>query len=172
MKIRLGRYEDKPCAVDKVLTAFYSVKDYFLPKYKYNWWDKIRFTWKPNQRWIKQHVEYKQWCEKPELIPQLLFACVINYVEPQGEDCFNTICWESTPEHSEVEKGLRECYEYIKTGRAELQKEGDDALTVASGTQGPYEEVYGEHNRLEKLLDDTDEKYLIWIVQNRGYLWT
>jgi hypothetical protein len=175
MKIKLGRYEDNPYIVDKVLTAFYRVKDYILPNYKHNWWDKIRCTFRPNQRWIKQHVEYKGWCDKSELIPQLLFACVINYVEPNGEDCFNVICWEATPEHSEVEKGLRECYEYIKTGRKKLVQEGDNELERASGARRidtTYEEAYGEHDRLEKLLEDTDEKWLIWVVQNRHYLWT
>jgi hypothetical protein len=34
-----------------------------------------------------------------------------------------------------------------------------------------YEELYGEVNRLEKLLYDTDSAYMVWLVKFRNILW-
>ena len=35
-----------------------------------------------------------------------------------------------------------------------------------------YNEKYAEVNRIEKELTDLDQKYSIWIVTNKDYMWT
>ena len=43
---------------------------------------------------------------------------------------------------------------------------------AAEDNKKTYEELYGEVNRLEKLLYDTDTAYMVWLVKNRNTLWT
>jgi hypothetical protein len=35
-----------------------------------------------------------------------------------------------------------------------------------------FSELYGEVNRLEELVEETNTKYLKWIVENRNILWS
>jgi len=143
--------------------------DYILPRYSYNWYDKIRCTLKPRQRWIKKHIEYKQWCDKVELIPKFLFGCVVHFVEE--EKCFERIDWEaSSPQHAKVADKLQECYEYITTARPALEQQLDDAYdNLPEG--GSYEEIYADVISTEKAIVDGDKKYMMWIVKNKDYLW-
>ena len=143
--------------------------DYILPKYSNNWYDKIRCTLKPRQRWIKKHIEYKQWCDKVELIPKFLFGCVVHFVEE--EKCFERINWEaSSPQHAKVADELQECYEYITTARPTLEQQLDDAYdNLPEG--GSYEEKYADVISTEKAIADGDKKYMMWIVKNKDYLW-
>ena len=143
--------------------------NWFLPRYRYNWLDKIKCTLNPRQRWIKKHIEYNQWCDKVELIPKFLFGCVVHYVEE--EKCFERIDWEaSSPQHAKVADELQECYEYITTARPALEQQLDDAYdNLPEG--GSYEEKYADVISTEKAIADGDKKYMMWIVKNKDYLW-
>ena len=159
----LSYYAPKP------LSYIGDLWDYILPNYKYNWYDKIRCTLKPRQRWIKKHIRYRQWCDKVVLIPDFLFGCIVHFVEE--EKCFERIDWEaSSPQHAKVADELQECYEYITTARPALEQQLDDAYdNLPAG--GSYEEKYADVISTEKAIEDGDEKYMMWIVKNTNYLW-
>ena len=144
--------------------------DWILPKYKYNWYDKLKCTLKPRQRWIKKHIEYKQWCDKTELIPKFLYGCVVHFVE--DEKAFEVTDWVGTSKkHAKFADELEECYDYIKTGRPLLEQLLEDAYGNIPD-DGTYEEKYVDVINTEKALDDADAKYTQWIVKNVGYMWT
>jgi hypothetical protein len=144
--------------------------DWILPKYKYNWYDKIRCTLNPRQKWIKKHIEYNQWCDKVELIPNFLFGCVIHFVE--DEECYEKTDWEGSSEgHCEFSNGLKECYDYVKVGRPTLKKELDKAWENLP-KEGLYSEVYKDVNFIEEEIIRLDKKYMVWITENKNYMWT
>lgn len=140
------------------------------PKYKYNWYDNLKCTLKPRQRWIKKHIEYKQWCDKTELIPKFLFGCVVHFVE--DEKAFEVTDWVGSSErHAKFAVELHECYHYIKVTRPNLEKRLDDAYNHVPLT-GSFEEAYADVLSIEKDIEDSENKYVMWIAENKGYMWT
>ena len=89
---------------------------------------------------------------------------------------------------------LKGVYNYIKNERPQLEKDLENSypepkipfneiftpLEFGSAEMastetiygGSYEEVYGETNRLEKLIEDRDTWALRKIIEHRGVLWT
>ena len=144
--------------------------NWFLPRYKYNWLDKIKCALNPQQRWIKKHIEYNQWCDKVELIPKFLFGCVVHFVEE--EEAFKRIAWDESGEgHKEFADELQECYNYITTARPALEQQLDDAYDNLPES-GSYEEKYADVISTEKAIADGDKKYMMWIVKKKDYMWT
>ena len=67
-----------------------------------------------------------------------------------------------------------QCVDYIEKIRPELNALMDEALTAATDDERelPYEQRYAEYNRLEKMIEDTDTKTLIWFIQHRDSFWS
>jgi hypothetical protein len=143
--------------------------NWLFPKHKLGWVDYLSIIFKPRQRWIKDHIEYNKWCDKVQLIPDFLFGCVVHLVEE--EKWLESIDYEATDHHAKFAKELQECYDYIKVGRPKLNKDLDEAYKNIPDVVD-YEERYGEVIRIEKELTDLDQKYSIWIVTNKGFMWT
>ena len=144
--------------------------NWFLPRHRYNWLDKIKCTLNPRQRWIKKHIEYNQWCDKVELIPKFLFGCVVHFVEE--EEAFKRIAWDESGEgHKEFADELQECYNYITIARPALEQQLDDAYDNLPES-GSYEEKYADVISTEKAIADGDKKYMMWIVKKKDYMWT
>jgi hypothetical protein len=150
------------------------------------WWleDKryrLKCFFFPKTKWIRKAVDGR-WHDLDYCFSEILFAGIINYVE--GEKCFETIMWV-TPQEKRHKKKIEEIYKWAKTGRKELQDKIDNAyppfevgwmtkLNTKSQQEckDDYETLYGEVNRLEKLLYDTDTKHLMWLIKWRNTLWT
>jgi len=142
----------------------------------------------PRQKWLTKTIP-RTWADKVTLIPDLLYTCIIHYVDDDGEDCFGTIIIDREPYKTE----LLECYNWAKTGRKEFEEKVNQALPKTDSwesffkepdengyrimfscedrTGKTHEELYGEHNRLEKEFYQLDEKYMTWIVKNVRTLW-
>lgn len=123
---------------------------------------------RPRQKWLVKQIP-KTWADKTWLIPELNFAMVVHFVDE--EKCFENTDYEGSSEgHGNFAKELRECYNYIKVTRPKLQQEYEDSYPTTF--TGDYLVDYAETNRLEKLIDSEDTKYLTWIVVHRQYFWT
>jgi hypothetical protein len=168
------------------------VKHFFFPPWGNGGLWPVRYWLNPRQKWIKKYITYGSWCDKPELLTDFLFGCVQDFVDPNGENCFGVV-GDSSPEHSKFAEELRQCHYYILVERPALQERIDRELSIASDRAGPmkwidveeggipmkeyvpppipYDELYGEHNKLEKKLDELDTKWLTWIVANRNWMW-
>lgn len=132
-------------------------------------WDNFCYFMNPRQKWLKKQIP-NSWSDKTELIRSLNFAMVVNFIE--GEKALDVTDWKASSEyHDEFSVGLKDCYDYIKIYRPRLEKEHENSYP-ADDTVGDYCTIYAETNRLEKLIEDMDTKYLTWIVQNRAFFWT
>ena len=155
--------------------------DFLCPWWREKKWYSIKCWFKPKNKWATKAIS-NQWQDLDTVYVNVLFAGIINYVE--GEKCFETIMWV-TPQEKRYKKKIEEIYKWAKTGRKELQDKIENAyppfevgwmtkLNTKSQQEckEDYEKLYGEVNRLEKLLYDTDTQYLTWLVTNRNVLWT
>jgi len=152
-------------------------------------WADVRAFFNPRQKWLTKQIP-KTWCDKTELVPLVLFAILIDFVESEkGCDQLN-VDWSEdiakgyvTPEYVDSVKRiyseLLEVYHYAKTGRAALQKALDESypeIDITSKTpwktEQPYEIAYAETNRLEKLIEEKDQWAMTTIIKHVGVLWT
>lgn len=99
---------------------------------QYYWYDvkyKIDAFFRPRQKWLTQSIP-NTWCDKPELIPHLLFTCLVHYVEKEEglRDSYDYtedlekgyISQEYVDSVYTTDRELREVYNYIKTERSSL----------------------------------------------------
>lgn len=94
-------------------------------------WDIICY-FRPRQQWLVDKLP-RQFCDKVELIPLVLFEILVNFVE--DEEGLEGIWGDRylNDEYSEdyriirepIRKELEEIYEYIKKDRPELEKQLD-----------------------------------------------
>ena len=135
---------------------YYACRDWLMPRNE--WATKI----------IPNH-----WSDKTALIPEFLYAAIIDFVE--GEDALNTIVWDEKEQNE-----ILECYNWAKYRRFNFKTWIDISYPKLESefpwncveTGKTYEELYGEVNRLEKIYEETETKYLTWMIVNRGILWT
>lgn len=146
-------------------------------KYKNFWYEQISSRLNHRNKWA---IPPRTFCDFDYLITEFCYKFIISYVEEQK--CFETIVIEE-PNHSKI----KEIYEFAKTGRNKLLKErdaaypplSDDWIEKLGSGEGlvykekkSYEELYGEVDRLEKILKDKDDEYIFWLVSHRNSLWT
>jgi hypothetical protein len=151
----IEKYQAKRWPIQYWLRNKFNIK--WWPKYLNDfWYEQIKCRLNPKQKWLTKIIPLT-WTDKTWLIPEVLFAMVIDFVE--GEKCF-----ENTEYGGDVfSTELKQCYDYAKAERKKLQKEYEN-VSIENG--------FEEYSRLEKLITDTDTHWLIWIVSNRDRLWT
>ena len=110
---------------------------------RYFWFDlkyKIKCFFYPKQKWLTDVIP-NTFCDKVELIPNLLFACLVDYIEVEKKqnfirdvgydwaeelkDGFVTQTYVNTVNLREEE--LMKAYDYIKRGRDVIQARIDAA---------------------------------------------
>lgn len=124
----------------------------------------------PRQRWLTKQIP-KGWSDKTYLIQLINFAMVVDFIE--GEKALDVTDWEaSSAGADQFSKELKDCYDYIKIRRPQLEKDHQNSYPDEDARTGVFEVDYAENTRLELLLNKEDTKYLTWIVTNRDYFWT
>jgi hypothetical protein len=151
-------------------------------------WDSIRAYFNPRQKWLTDRIP-NTWCDKTELIPDLLFTCLIDFVESEkGTDQLNVdwsddlaagyITQEYVDSINTIYSEIQSAYEYAKNERPLLIKAHEDSYPdVVIDDNGirtslPYEEAYRENNRLEALLEKRDYETMHTIIKHVGVFWT
>jgi hypothetical protein len=111
------------------------------------WWDlkyKIQAWFKPRQKWLTRTIP-NTWCDKVTLIPHLLFACLVHYVEEE-KGLQDEIDWSDDLEKGYVsqeyvdnvkatDSELRAVYNYIKVERPDLEKQHDNSYPTRSSAE-------------------------------------
>lgn len=134
------------------------------------WYTNVSSRINPRQKWLMDGVP-NTWSDKVWLIPHINFKMVVHFIE--AEKCFEYTDYENSGElHVKFASELKECYKYIKIDRPSLEKQVENAYPNDELKNMTYEERYAEVNRLEKLIEENDTKWLTWIVINRNFLWT
>lgn len=134
-----------------------------------NQWYKITAFFNPRQKWLTKHIP-NTWKDKPELIQDILFACLIHYVEEE-EGLRDASFYEQDLKDGhlsqeyydgsvEINNDLREIYNYIKVERPVLESNINHQSDVAVWLQA------------EDTLHDKDIWAMTVIVKYSKYLWT
>lgn len=98
--------------------------------------DDIEAWFNPRQKWLTRAIP-NTWCDKTTLIPQLLFECLVHYVEEE-KGLQDQLDWTSDLKDGHVtqdyidtiykrDAALRSAYNYIKFERPELQKQHENS---------------------------------------------
>jgi len=156
LKLICGEY---PFIIEKPLMFIFWCWELIFPTHFTNWAWKIRFFFNPRQKWIKKHISYNEWCDKPELITDFLFGCVVHFIEE--EKTFEMTVMDEPP-WKEFGDFIKECYNYIKVDRPALEKKIENSFSVN----------YGEWKEFQKELEEKDMKYLTKIVKYKEQMWT
>jgi hypothetical protein len=160
--------------------------------WRMRYYDKIRPIWNDEQKRIRKSIP-RTWCDVSHLMVNVNFEMIKKFYEEEYKA--GIVDWEASgPGHVEFTQWLEWAYNYITMERPAYEKAQEDAYPPFRPIEeifGPaktdekgrtyyehipqkqsYEELYGEVNRLEKLIEDTDTKVLTEFVQHRGYFWT
>jgi hypothetical protein len=162
----LVKYMKRKYFIQYPLRQFGFIASIRLSRY----WDNFCYFLNPRQKWLTKQIP-NDWTDKTHLIPLVNFAMVIDFVE--GEKGLESIDWEaSSDQASKFEKELRDCYDYVKNRRPKLEEDLGNSYPDEEKMTGDYHVDYADHNRLEVELNNSDTKYLTWIVVNRDFFWT
>ena len=141
---------------------------------RYFWndlWYRITAFFNPRQKWLTKLIS-NQWMDKPELIKDILFACLVHYVEEEkginNPDFYETdykeghISKEYFDHCIEVNTDLQNVYNYIKTERPKfelvIEREQDTNFRIAI--------------KMESEMNDKDVWAMTTIAKYSPYLWT
>ena len=87
----------------------------------------------------------------------------------------DSIDWEHCDEIKEAKANILKCYLWIKIERPALEKEQEESWPQIE-SEFPFRlkdgESYDEHNRLEELIERTDNEIMKQIVDLRRVLWS
>ena len=163
-------------------------------KYQRLYYDKIKPIFKPQHSRLRKAIP-RQWWDLSGLIVNINFEIVKSFYEDEYSE--GQIDWESDDNHKKFAQWIEGAYKYITVERPELEKQMNAAYPNAdfdnmfdepeTDKHGnvtyrmrsceercgkTYEELYGEVNRLEALIDKKDTKVITEMVKNRNYFWT
>ena len=175
-------------------------------KLLFNWhfWYDLRYRvkcfFKPRQEWLTDVIPDTH-CDKVELIPRMLFKCLVHYVEVEmrndwTHDLGHTyeedlklgyVSQEYVDRVMKTDKDLLKAYKWIKEGRVDLNQKIDDAYPETEfddvffeREDGNYDmvfsderkEAYKEVDRLEAIKLKKDMEAMQIIVKYHQTLWT
>lgn len=166
----------------------------------YFWFDlvnTIKVFFKPRQRWLTKTIP-KDWKDKPELIRDILFECVVHYIEEEKPNLdydwskelkSGFVSQDYVDKQNKWNADILKCYDYIQNIRPRLEKEIDDSYPVTRPFDEMFEKIddsdgykmktteeesraYNKVRRLEDRLYKKDQQVLNLIVKHRIQLWT
>jgi len=161
--------------------------------WKIRYYDKIRPIFAPQNTRYRKAIP-RTWSDVSHLIETVNFEFIRGFYE--DEYLHGNTDWEATGEHAvEFAKWLESAYDYITVSRPDLEKQMEAAYppyrpfnemfvpceTDENGKvkmykmvhrEESYEELYGEVNRLEQLIQDKDSDILTHLVKYRHFFWS
>lgn len=154
---------DKPCPFEEYWRKNYPIQFFFRETlfglFKSNivyplerLYDRALDFLNPKQKWLVKQIP-KSWSDKTALIPDLVFACLIDFVE--SENGLEHRSWEGS---EEIEKELRDAYRWAK-----MRKKYERYSWAP-----PYPRCVLH----EKLYYKMEHKYLHIIIAHHQFLWT
>ena len=140
--------------------------------WKYDVWYPLCAWFNPRQKWLTKLIP-NQWMDKPELIKDILFACLVHYVEEEksinNPDFYETdykeghISKEYFDHCIEVNTDLYSVYNYIKNERPRLELQTEQAWKMDN---------WGDAFKVDSEINDKDVWAMTTIAKYSPYLWT
>lgn len=166
----------------------------FVPRWAdLYYYDKIRPIFNPQNKRYRKIIP-RTWSDVSHLIEIVNFEFIKGFYE--NEYLHGHTDWEGTGEHAvEFALWLESAYDYITIERPQLEKDMDNAypphppinemfVPCETDEKGKvkmfrmverkesYEELYGEVNRLEQLIQDKDTEILSQLIKYRHFFWS
>jgi len=145
------------------------IRYFFTRKMKDYYWIAYRF-FKPCHSDIRKAIP-SRWVDIHALILDVNVAMLLSFKKEADESCVD---WTFTEDQKKFKNWLDVAAKWFAADRPIVVKQMEDAYPpLGSKTKDKtYEELYGEVNRLEKLIDDTDSAFLKQMIEYRAYMWT
>jgi hypothetical protein len=166
----------------------------FVPRWAdLYYYEKIRPIFSPQNKRYRKSIP-RTWSDVSGLIETVNFEFIKGFYE--DEYLHGHTDWEGTGEHAVAfAKWLESAYDYITIERPQLEKDMDNAypplrsleemfVPCETDEKGKvkmfkmverkesYEELYGEVNRLEQLIQDKDTEILSQLIKYRHFFWS
>jgi hypothetical protein len=130
-----------------------------------------RFIRPSHPRFRKAYPRHK-WHDLKEAIVDINFALIQDfYHEEISRDFVN---WDATEEHKAFRAWIEDAIFWIEKAEPQAQKDLDAAYKNVDRKNRnlPYEQMYGEVNRIEKTIEETNTRILKEMMEHRGFFWT
>lgn len=134
--------------------------------------DKLKSYLFPQQKWLTKKIP-KTWEDKPELIRNILFEILVNYVEEEEglqdqwdwekEICAGHVSDKYVADIKKHDGELRAAYQYVKNGRLLIEEYLDFILE---------KDDIKKYAEVEDYLQKRDIEIMTIIVKHHGKMWT
>ena len=135
------------------------------------YWKIYRF-FNPCHKDIRKAIP-REWNDISILIVDVNFAMILSFKKEADESCVD---WNGTPEHREFKNWLDSAVHWIKEGKPNCEAQCNALYPPhplpPELKDKSYDELYGELNKVEKLIDETDANFLKQMIAYRDYFWT
>jgi hypothetical protein len=150
------------------VSLYFSIRWRRIKDLKY----KIKCFFFPKHQEIRKAIP-RTWTDLSDLVVDLNFAMILSFKKEADE---SWVDWDGTEGHRKFKNWLDAAADWIQKARPELEKQRDNSYPP----MGPfkdrsgktYDELYGEVNRIEKLINETDSNIIKQMIEYRDYLWT
>lgn len=131
----------------------------------------IKCFFKPYHSDIRKAIPRK-WADVSGLVVDVNFAMILSFKKEADEYCVD---WDYG-DHRKFKNWLDASVKWIQEDRPAIQKQRDNAYPpypLPEHMRGwNYDQLYGEVNKLEKIIDETDSAIIKQMVDYRYYMWT
>jgi hypothetical protein len=150
------------------VSLYFSIRWSRIKDLKY----KIKCFFFPKHQEIRKAIP-RTWTDISNLVVDLNFAMILSFKKEADE---SWVDWGGTEGHRKFKNWLDAAAGWIQKSRPELEKQRDNSYPphpLPAELKGKtYDELYGEVNRIEKLINETDTNILKQMIEYRDYLWT
>lgn len=139
--------------------------------YRELYWKVYRF-FKPCHKDIRKVIP-RQWSDIANLIVDVNFAMILSF-KKEAESSF--VDWDGTDDHRKFKNWLDSVVHWIEQGRPACEAQRDALYPPhplpPEMKNKSYDELYGELNKVEALIAETDSSILKQMIEYRDYFWT
>ena len=150
------------------VSLYFSIRWSRIKNLKYN----IKCFFFPMHQEIRKAIP-REWVDVCSLVVDINFAMILSFKKEADASWVN---WDGTEEHRKFKNWLDAAADWIQKARPELEKQKDNAYPphpLPVELKGKtYDELYGEVNRIEKLINETDSNIIKQMIDYRDYMWT
>jgi hypothetical protein len=129
---------------------------------------RVKHFFKPCHPIIRKSIPRYDWMDLSDLIVDINFAIILQFKEEMDQ---GLVDWDWSEPHKQFKNWIESSVQWIKHDRVALDKQLHQSYPEFD-KKGTYEELYGEVNRIEKLIEDTDKTIMKQMIDYKGYFWT
>jgi hypothetical protein len=148
---------------------------YWFYGFKWKWDDlvyKVKCFFKPKHQEIRKAIP-KTWSDISDLIVDVNFAMILSFKKEANQSCVN---WDGTEKHRQFKNWLDSSAHWITVGKPNCEAQANalcPPCPLPEDSKGKsYTQLYGEMNKVNLLIAETDTNILKQMIDYREYFWT